>query len=217
MLPIEKPLVGRVSWMCLLIVKWMLLGSAWSSSSSLSFSPSSPSSSSSSPSSSDIHLLSPTSETSTARTLPRPDQPPQGPHGPRHHQPPVSIYRSPASLRVGHGEWVPPPSSRSLSLVAERDRDRKRVGRQQSTSNSPVGFGGTNKMHNVSLSPLWSFSNWLMLVSEIATQQSGWKPYEIQLQIFCQLWNHDIIPLRWLLHFSYNPTCLAFWAALRQN
>lgn len=99
MLPKEKPREGRISWMCLLVVDWMLLGSAWSSSSSSSSSPSFPSSSSS-----DLHLLSPTSGASAARAVPRPDHNPQGPHGPRHHQPLVSIYRSPASLRAGHGE-----------------------------------------------------------------------------------------------------------------
>lgn len=87
MLPKEKPQEGQLFWMWLLIVEWMVLASAWGSSSS----------------SSDLHLLSPTPGAPVPRALPRPDHP-QGPHGPRHHQPPVSIYRSPASLRAGHGE-----------------------------------------------------------------------------------------------------------------
>lgn len=87
MLPNEKPQEGQLFWMLLLAVEWMVLGSVWGSSSS----------------SSDLHLLSPTPGAPLSRALARPDHP-QGPHGPRHHQPPVSIYRSPASLRAGHGE-----------------------------------------------------------------------------------------------------------------
>lgn len=97
MLPKEKPQEGQLLWMLFLAVEWMVLGSAWGSSSS----------------SSDLHLLSPTPGGPLPRALPRPDHP-QGPHGPRHHQPLVSIYRSPASLRAGHGEfyqhvYTPPP------------------------------------------------------------------------------------------------------------
>lgn len=88
MLPKEKPQEGQLYWMLPLAVGWMLLGSAWGSSSSSS-------------SSSDLHLLSPTPGAPVPPALPRPDH---GPLGPRHHQPPVSIYRSPASLRAGHGE-----------------------------------------------------------------------------------------------------------------
>ncbi|TMS12511.1 Neurexin-3b-beta [Larimichthys crocea] len=86
MLPKEKPQEGQLYWMLPLAVGWMLLGSAWGSSSSSS-------------SSSDLHLLSPTPGAPVPPALPRPDH---GPLGPRHHQPPVSIYRSPASLRAGH-------------------------------------------------------------------------------------------------------------------
>uniref|UniRef100_A0A3B3Z7J7 Laminin G domain-containing protein n=1 Tax=Periophthalmus magnuspinnatus TaxID=409849 RepID=A0A3B3Z7J7_9GOBI len=60
---------------------------------------------SSSSSSSDLQLLSPTQGAPTLpHALPRPDNPehPQSPQGPKHHPPPVSIYRSPASLRSGH-------------------------------------------------------------------------------------------------------------------
>ncbi|XP_034435227.1 neurexin 3b isoform X16 [Hippoglossus hippoglossus] len=77
---------GKLLWMLPLAAGWMVLGSAWGSSSS---------------SSSDLHLLSPTSGAPLPPALHRPDHP-QGPQGPRHHQPPVSIYRSPASLRAGH-------------------------------------------------------------------------------------------------------------------
>ncbi|TKS75878.1 Neurexin-3b-beta Neurexin IIIb-beta [Collichthys lucidus] len=87
MLPKGKPQEGQLYWMLPLAVGWMLLGSAWGSSSS------------SSSSSSDLHLLSPTPGAPVPPALPRPDH---GPLGPRHHQPPVSIYRSPASLRAGH-------------------------------------------------------------------------------------------------------------------
>lgn len=87
MLPKGKPQEGQLIWMLLLAVGWMVLGSAWGSSSS----------------SSDLHLLSPTPGAPQPPALPRPDHA-QGPQGPRHHQPPVSIYRSPASLRAGHGE-----------------------------------------------------------------------------------------------------------------
>lgn len=87
MLPKEKPQEGQLFWMLLLAVGWMMLGSAWGSSSSSS-------------SSSDLHLLSPTPGAPLPPALPRPDRS----QGPRHHQPPVSIYRSPASLRAGHGE-----------------------------------------------------------------------------------------------------------------
>lgn len=90
MLPKEKPQEGQMFWMLLLAVGCIVLGSAWGSSSSSS-------------SSSDLHLLSPTPGAPLPPALPRPDHP-QGPQGPRHHQPPVSIYRSPASLRAGHGE-----------------------------------------------------------------------------------------------------------------
>ncbi|XP_035000216.1 neurexin-3b-beta isoform X15 [Hippoglossus stenolepis] len=77
---------GKLLWMLPLAAGWMVLGSAWGSSSS---------------SSSDLHLLSPTSGAPLPPALHRPDHP-QGPQGPRHHQPSVSIYRSPASLRAGH-------------------------------------------------------------------------------------------------------------------
>lgn len=87
MLPKGKPQEGQLIWMLLLAAGWMVLGSARGSSSS----------------SSDLHLLSPTSGAPPPPALPRPNHP-QGPQGPRHHQPPVSIYRSPASLRAGHGE-----------------------------------------------------------------------------------------------------------------
>lgn len=87
MLPKEKPQEGQLFWLLLLAVEWMVLRSAWGSSSS----------------SSDLHLLSPTPGAPLPPAMPRPDHP-QGPHGPRHHQPPLSIYRSPASLRAGHGE-----------------------------------------------------------------------------------------------------------------
>lgn len=87
MLPKRKPQEGQLFWMFLLAVGWMVLGSAWGSSSS----------------SSDLHLLSPTPGAPQPPALPRPDHA-QGPRGPKHHQPPVSIYRSPASLRAGHGE-----------------------------------------------------------------------------------------------------------------
>lgn len=87
MLPKEKPQEGQLFWMLLLAVGWMVLGSAWGPSSSSS-------------SSSDLHLLSPTPGAPLPPALPRPDHS----QGPRHHQPPVSIYRSPASLRAGHGE-----------------------------------------------------------------------------------------------------------------
>lgn len=102
MLPKEKPQEGQLFWMLLLAVGWMVLGSAWGSSSSSS-------------SSSDLHLLSPTPGAPLPPALPRPDHS----QGPRHHQPPVSIYRSPASLRAGHGEschfFSPlPPFSPSL-------------------------------------------------------------------------------------------------------
>ncbi|XP_018550268.1 neurexin-3b-beta isoform X2 [Lates calcarifer] len=86
MLPKRKPQEGQLFWMLPLAVGWMVLGSAWGSSSS---------------SSSDLHLLSPTPGAPLPPALPRPDHL-QGPQGPRHHQPPVSIYRSPASLRAGH-------------------------------------------------------------------------------------------------------------------
>uniref|UniRef100_A0A3Q1F134 Neurexin 3b n=1 Tax=Acanthochromis polyacanthus TaxID=80966 RepID=A0A3Q1F134_9TELE len=85
MLPKGKPQEGQLFWMLPLALGWMALGSALGSSSS----------------SSDLHLLSPTSGAPLPPALPRPDHP-QGPQGPRHHQPPVSIYRSPASLRAGH-------------------------------------------------------------------------------------------------------------------
>ncbi|XP_035473768.2 neurexin-3b-beta isoform X3 [Scophthalmus maximus] len=87
MLPKGKPQEGQLFWMLPLAVGWMVLGCAWGSSSSSS--------------SSDLHLLSPTSGAPLPPALPRPDHL-QGPQGPRHHQPPVSIYRSPASLRAGH-------------------------------------------------------------------------------------------------------------------
>lgn len=87
MLPKEKPQEGQLLWLLLLAVESMVLGSAWGSSSS----------------SSDLHLLSPSPGAPLPHATPRPDHP-QGPHGPRHHQPPLSIYRSPASLRAGHGE-----------------------------------------------------------------------------------------------------------------
>lgn len=86
MLPKEKLQDGQMIWMFLLAVEWMVLGSAWGSSSS-----------------SDLQLLSPTPEAPLPPALPHPDYF-HGPHGPRHPQPPVSIYRSPASLRAGHSK-----------------------------------------------------------------------------------------------------------------
>ncbi|TDH00181.1 hypothetical protein EPR50_G00185760 [Perca flavescens] len=108
MLPKGKPMNSQLFWMLLLAVGWMVLASAWGSSS-------------------DLHLLSPTPGVPVPPALARPDHP-QGPQGPRHHQPPVSIYRSPASLRAGHGEsrhhlsHPPPPSGffplRSVHLAS---------------------------------------------------------------------------------------------------
>lgn len=86
MLTKRKPQVGQRMWTLLLAVGWTVLGSARGSSSS---------------SSSDFHLLSPTPG------APRPPAMTQ-PEAPRHHQPPVSMHRSPASLRVGHGESCRP-------------------------------------------------------------------------------------------------------------
>lgn len=86
MLPKEKPQEGQMIWMFLLAVEWMVLGSAWGSSSS-----------------SDFQLLSPTPGAPLPPALPQPDYS-HGPHGPRHPQPPVSVYRSPASLRAGHSK-----------------------------------------------------------------------------------------------------------------
>lgn len=86
MLPKEKSQGGRMVWMFLLAVEWMVLGSAWGSSSSA-----------------DLQLLSPTLEAPLPPALPQPDHF-HGPRGPRHPQPPVSIYRSPASLRAGHSK-----------------------------------------------------------------------------------------------------------------
>lgn len=88
MLPKEKPQEGQMIWMFLLAVEWMVVGSAWGSSSS-----------------SDLQLLSPTPGAPLPPALSQPDHP-HGPHGPRHPQPPVSIYRSPASLRAGHSKSV---------------------------------------------------------------------------------------------------------------
>lgn len=90
MLPKEKPQEGQLFWMLILAVKCMALGSAGGSSSS----------------SSDLHLLSPTSGTILPPALPQPDHS-QGPLGPRHHPPPVSAYRSPASLRASHSKSSP--------------------------------------------------------------------------------------------------------------
>lgn len=90
MLPKGKPAEGQLIWMWRLValLGWICLGSAQGSSSSSS--------------SSDLHLLSPTQGAPTLpHALPRPEHP-QSPQGPKHHQPPVSIYRSPASLRSGH-------------------------------------------------------------------------------------------------------------------
>lgn len=86
MLPKENLQDGQKIWMFLLAVEWMVLGSAWGSSSS-----------------SDLQLLSPTPEAPLPPALPQPDYF-HGPHGSRHPQPPVSIYRSPASLRAGHSK-----------------------------------------------------------------------------------------------------------------
>ncbi|XP_075993502.1 neurexin-3b-beta-like [Genypterus blacodes] len=85
MRPKAKPQEGRLFWMLLPAVGWMVLGSAWGSSSS----------------SSDLRLLSPTPGAPLPPAPPRPDQL-QAPQVPRHHPPLVSIYRSPASLRGGH-------------------------------------------------------------------------------------------------------------------
>ncbi|KAK7907105.1 hypothetical protein WMY93_015717 [Mugilogobius chulae] len=52
---------------------------------------------------SDLQLLSPTQGVPTLpHALPRPEHGKQSPQGAKHHPPPVSIYRSPASLRSGH-------------------------------------------------------------------------------------------------------------------
>nr|XP_040016039.1 neurexin 3b isoform X16 [Gasterosteus aculeatus aculeatus] len=72
---------GELFWTLLLAVGWMVLGSARGSSSS-----------------SDLHLLSSTSDAPLPPALPRP----RHPQGPQHNQPPVSVHRSPASLRAGH-------------------------------------------------------------------------------------------------------------------
>lgn len=79
---------GELFWTLLLAVGWMVLGSARGSSSS-----------------SDLHLLSSTSDAPLPPALPRP----RHPQGPQHNLPPVSVHRSPASLRAGHGECCPPP------------------------------------------------------------------------------------------------------------
>ncbi|KAJ4928932.1 hypothetical protein JOQ06_004554, partial [Pogonophryne albipinna] len=79
MLPKGKPHEGQLFWVLLLSVGCTVVGSAWSSSS-------------------DLHLLSPTPGAPVPPALARPEHP----QGPRHHQPPVSIYRSPASLRGSH-------------------------------------------------------------------------------------------------------------------
>ncbi|XP_061610809.1 neurexin 3b isoform X12 [Phyllopteryx taeniolatus] len=83
MLPKGKALEGHVFWMLLWAVGWTVLSSAFGSSSS------------------DLHLLSPTPGSPQPPTLPQPEYS-QSPQGSRYHQPPVSIYRSPASLRLGH-------------------------------------------------------------------------------------------------------------------
>ncbi|XP_010764596.1 neurexin-3b-beta-like isoform X3 [Notothenia coriiceps] len=79
MLPKGKPHEGQLFWVLLLSVGCTVVGSAWGSSS-------------------DLHLLSPSPGAPVPPALPRPEHP----QGPRHHQPPVSIYRSPASLRGSH-------------------------------------------------------------------------------------------------------------------
>ncbi|KAK5880397.1 hypothetical protein CesoFtcFv8_023429 [Champsocephalus esox] len=79
MLPKGKPHEGQLFWVLLLSVGCTVVGSAWSSSS-------------------DLHLLSPTPGARVPPALARPEHP----QGPRHHQPLVSIYRSPASLRGSH-------------------------------------------------------------------------------------------------------------------
>lgn len=86
MLPKEKPQEGQMIWMFFLAVEWMVLGSAWGSSLS-----------------SDLQLLSPTPGAPLPPALSQAEHA-HGPHGPRHPQPPVSIYRSPASLRAGHSK-----------------------------------------------------------------------------------------------------------------
>lgn len=86
MLPKGKSQQDQLFLMFFLAVEWMVLGSAVGSLSS-----------------SDLRLLSPTSGAASPPALARPDHQ-HGPLGPKHHQPPVSIYRSPASLRAGHGE-----------------------------------------------------------------------------------------------------------------
>ncbi|XP_061560299.1 neurexin-3b-beta isoform X9 [Phycodurus eques] len=83
MLPKGKALEGHVFWLLLWAVGWTVLSSAFGSSSS------------------DLHLLSPTPGSPQSPTLAQPEYS-QSPQGSRYHQPPVSIYRSPASLRLGH-------------------------------------------------------------------------------------------------------------------
>lgn len=94
MLPKGKPHEGQLFWVLLLSVGCTVVGSAWSSSS-------------------DLHLLSPTPGAPVPPALARPEHP----QGPRHHQPLVSIYRSPASLRGSHGESRPNPFLFFLTLL----------------------------------------------------------------------------------------------------
>ncbi|XP_057678464.1 neurexin-3b-beta isoform X12 [Corythoichthys intestinalis] len=83
MLPKGKAPEGHLFWMLLWAVGWTVHSSTFSSSSS------------------DFHILSPTSGSPQPAALSQAEYS-QGPQGSRYHQPPVSIYRSPASLRVGH-------------------------------------------------------------------------------------------------------------------
>ncbi|XP_054618193.1 neurexin-3b-beta isoform X15 [Dunckerocampus dactyliophorus] len=81
MLPKGKAQESRMFWMSLWAVGWTVLGSAFGAS--------------------DLHLLSPAPGPPQPPPLPQPEYS-QGSQGSRYHQPPVSIYRSPASLRSGH-------------------------------------------------------------------------------------------------------------------
>ncbi|XP_049613111.1 neurexin-3b-beta isoform X3 [Syngnathus scovelli] len=82
MLPKGKAVEGHhLFWMLLWTVGWTVLSSAFGSS--------------------DLHLLSPTPGSPQSPALSQPEYS-QGPQVSRYHQPPVSMYRSPASLRVGH-------------------------------------------------------------------------------------------------------------------
>ncbi|XP_077408724.1 neurexin 3b isoform X24 [Vanacampus margaritifer] len=83
MLPKGKDVEGHLFWMLLWTVGWTVLSSAFGFSSS------------------DLHLLSPTPGSPQSPALPQSEYS-EGPQGSRYHQQPVSMYRSPASLRVGH-------------------------------------------------------------------------------------------------------------------